>query len=81
MTYTTYKGTHPTIFVSLHIFVEAGMCSLRCCQAMTGITQYRHRDWWKGFMKYFDEMHSGAFIAIPSSMKTGMPIQKLMGGR
>jgi hypothetical protein len=33
-----------------------------------------------GFMKYAVEMSSGAMIYIPSSVKTGSGIQKLIGG-
>jgi hypothetical protein len=34
-----------------------------------------------GFMKYADEIDSGVMICIPSSVKTGPCILKLMGGR
>jgi hypothetical protein len=33
------------------------------------------------FMKHTDEMNSGAMIYIPSFMKIGSGIQKLIGGR
>jgi hypothetical protein len=36
-------------------------------------------DWWEGFMKYAVEMGSDAMIYIPSFIKTGSGIQKLMG--
>jgi hypothetical protein len=36
MTQTTQKMTHPAIIPFLHVFVEAGMCSLSCCEAMVG---------------------------------------------
>jgi hypothetical protein len=35
---------------------------------------------WKGFMKYAVEMGSGAMIYIPSLIKIGSAIQKLIGG-
>jgi hypothetical protein len=34
----------------------------------------------EGFMKYAIEMGSGAMIYIPSFIKTGSGIQKLIGG-
>jgi hypothetical protein len=39
---------------------------------------YRHTDWWEGFMKNAAEMGSGAMIHIPSFIKIGSGIQKLM---
>jgi hypothetical protein len=36
--------------------------------------------WWKGFMKYAEEMGSGAMIYIPSFIKIGSGIQTLIGG-
>jgi hypothetical protein len=35
---------------------------------------------WVGFMKYAVEMGSGAMIYIPSFIKIGSGIQKLLGG-
>jgi hypothetical protein len=37
-------------------------------------------DWWEGFMKYAFELGSGAVIYIPSFIKIGSGIRKLMGG-
>jgi hypothetical protein len=39
---------------------------------------YRRTDWWEGFIKYTVEMGSDAMIYIPSFIKTGSGIQKLM---
>jgi hypothetical protein len=39
-----------------------------------------HRDWRVGFMKYAIEVGSGAMIYIPSFIKIGSGIQKLMEG-
>jgi uncharacterized RmlC-like cupin family protein len=41
---------------------------------------YRHTDWWEGIMEYAAEMSSGAMIYIPSFIKTGSGIQKLIAG-
>jgi hypothetical protein len=41
---------------------------------------YRHTDWWEGFVKYATEMASGAMICIPSFIKIGFGIHKLIGG-
>jgi hypothetical protein len=41
---------------------------------------YRHRDRWEGFMESAVEMGSGAMIYIPSFIKIGSGIQKLLGG-
>jgi hypothetical protein len=49
------------------------------CLATTGGYKYRHTDWWEEFMKYATEMGSGALIYIPSFIKSGSAIQKLMG--
>jgi hypothetical protein len=37
-------------------------------------------DWWEGFMKFAVEMGSGAMIYIPSFIKIGPGIEKLIGG-
>jgi hypothetical protein len=42
---------------------------------------HRHTDSWEGFMKYVVEMDSGAMIYLPSFIKTGSGIQKLIGGK
>jgi hypothetical protein len=41
---------------------------------------YIDTNWREGFMKYADEMVSGAMIYIPSFIKIGSAIQKLTGG-
>jgi hypothetical protein len=48
-------------------------------QSQEGCT-YRHTDWWEGFMKYTVEVGSGAMIHIPSFIKIGSGIRKLIGG-
>jgi hypothetical protein len=48
--------------------------------AVTGGYKYGHTDCWEGFMKYAIEMVSGAMIHIPSVIKIGWVIQKLIGG-
>jgi hypothetical protein len=39
-----------------------------------------HTDRWEEFMEYAVEMGSGAMIYIPSFIKIGQRIQKLVGG-
>jgi hypothetical protein len=41
---------------------------------------YRHTDSWKIFTKYAVQMGSGVVIYVPSFIKIGSAIQKLMGG-
>jgi hypothetical protein len=41
---------------------------------------HTNRDWWEGFKKYAIEMGSSAMIFIPSFVKIGSGIQKLIGG-
>jgi hypothetical protein len=41
---------------------------------------YRHTDWWEGFMTYAIEMGSGVIVYIPSFIKIGLCIWKLIGG-
>jgi hypothetical protein len=41
---------------------------------------YRHTDWWEGFMEFAVEMGLGAMIFIPSYVKIGSGIEKLIGG-
>jgi hypothetical protein len=41
---------------------------------------HEHTDWWEGFMKHVVKMGSSAMIYIPSFIKTGSAIQKLMEG-
>jgi hypothetical protein len=45
-----------------------------------GIYEYiEHRLLWEGFMKYALEIGSGAMLYIPSFIKIGSSIQKLVG--
>jgi hypothetical protein len=48
--------------------------------ATIGRYTYRHTDLWEGFMKYAVEMSSGVMIYIPSFIKIGSDILKLIGG-
>jgi hypothetical protein len=41
---------------------------------------YRHKNSWDGFIKYTVEMGSGAMIFMPSLIKIGSAIQKLIRG-
>jgi hypothetical protein len=41
---------------------------------------HRHTDWWERFMRHAVEMGSGALMYIPSFIKIGWGIHKLMGG-
>jgi hypothetical protein len=56
-----------------------------CCRTTrlpsrcSGTTGYTHRDRWVGFMKYAVKTVSGAIIYIPSFIKNGLAIRKLMG--
>jgi hypothetical protein len=59
------------------VFFAAVTFSRSRCPA---IYTYRHTDCWEGIMKYAIEMGSGAMIYIPSFIKTGSGIQKLIGG-
>jgi hypothetical protein len=38
-----------------------------------------HTDLWQGFMKYAIEMGSGAMLYVPSFIKIGSEIEKLIG--
>jgi hypothetical protein len=51
----------------------------RCLETIRGFT-YRHTEWREGFTKYVVEMGSGAIIYIPSLIKIGSDIQKLIRG-
>jgi hypothetical protein len=51
----------------------------RCLATKRGYT-YRHTDWWEGFFNYVIEVGSGAVIHVPSFIKIGSGIQKLIGG-
>jgi branched-subunit amino acid transport protein len=62
------------------IFVAAATFLLsRCLATIRGYT-YRYTDWWERFMKYAVEMGSVAIVYIPSFIKSGSSIQKLMWG-
>jgi hypothetical protein len=69
--------THPTILLLLHVFVAAGTClpSNNKRDTHYGLTDCR-----EGFMKYAVEMGLGAMIYIPSFIKIGSGIRKLMVG-
>jgi hypothetical protein len=62
------------------VFVTAVNFSPNRCVATIGGYTYRHIDQWEGFMKYAVEMGSDAMIYIPSIIKTGSGIQKLIKG-
>jgi hypothetical protein len=47
---------------------------------MIGGYTYRHMDSWEGFMNYIVEIGSGSMIYIPSFIKIGSTIQKLVRG-
>jgi hypothetical protein len=49
----------------------------RCLATIGGYT-YRHTDWWEGWEAV--EMGSGTVIYVPSFIKTGSGIHKLIGG-
>jgi hypothetical protein len=60
------------------VFVAAvTFLSNRCLVTYT----YKHTGSMEGFMKYAVQMGSGAMIYIPSFIKTGLGIQRLIGGR
>jgi hypothetical protein len=60
------------VFVAAVTFLPS-----RCLSTYT----YRHTDWWEAFMKYAVKKGLGNMIYIPSLMKIGSSIQKLMGGK
>jgi hypothetical protein len=62
------------------VFATTVTFSLSCCLAMIRGYTYRHTDWWEGFFNYAVEMGSGAVIYLPSCIKIGSGIQKLIGG-
>jgi hypothetical protein len=41
---------------------------------------YGHTDRWEVFMKYADEMDSGAMIYMPNLIKIGSGVQKFIWG-
>jgi hypothetical protein len=76
---TAWKTTPQTILIFFHVFVAAGKFLPSSCLATTEAYTYRHTDWREGFMKYAIEMGSGVMIYIPSFIKIGSRIQKLIG--
>jgi hypothetical protein len=60
-----------------HVFVAAVTFLPSHCLATIWDT-YIHTDWWKGFMEYAVVMDWGAMLCIPSSVKIGFGIQKLV---
>jgi hypothetical protein len=65
----------PTNFLLLRVFVSTEPLPNNDTRGYT----YRHTDLWEGFVKYAIEMGSGATIYIPSFIKIGAGIQKLIG--
>jgi hypothetical protein len=51
----------------------------RCLATIRGYTN-RHTEYWEGFMNHDVEMGSGAMIYIPSFLKIGSGIKKLIRG-
>jgi hypothetical protein len=73
----THRHMHPTTLLLLRVFVAPGTClPSRYPVKKGGI----HTDWWEIFMKCAVEMGSGAMIYIPSFIKIGSGIQKLIRG-
>jgi hypothetical protein len=67
-------------FIVACVFVTAVTCLTSHCLATIGGYTYRHTDWREGFIKYAVEMGSGAAICMPSFIKIGSAVQKLIGG-
>jgi hypothetical protein len=62
--------------IVIYVFIAAlTFLPSRCLATHT----YRCIDWWEGFRKYAVEMGSGAMIYVPSFIKPGSGIQKLVG--
>jgi hypothetical protein len=61
------------VFVATVMFLRS-----RCLEKVKGYS-YRHIDRWEGFAKYAVEMGPGAMIYIPSFVKIGSGIRKMMG--
>jgi hypothetical protein len=88
----THRHTNQTILLLLRAFFAAGIYLLSRCLARKGgihFTEplpssgrgiYIQTDWWKGFVKYVVEMGSSTMIYMPSFIKTGSGIQKLISG-
>jgi hypothetical protein len=64
-------------------FFSLCMC-IRCCSNVFTVplpsNTHTNTEWWEEFMKYAFEMASGAIIYIPSFIKIGSSIGKLMEG-
>jgi hypothetical protein len=71
--------THPTILLLLHVFIAAVMFLPSGSLAAT-VDTHIDTDRWDGFMKYATEMGLGAMIYVPSFIKIGSGIQKLIRG-
>jgi hypothetical protein len=70
---------HPTILM-LRVFIGAGTyLRSRCLVTIRGYT-YRQRDWWERFMNYAVEIGLVVMMYIPSFIKIGSAIQKLIRG-
>jgi hypothetical protein len=89
----THRHTRPTILILLRVLVAAGTCLSTRCLVIKGRIYFTeplprndrrntHTDteWWEGFLKYTAEMGSGVMIYIPSFIKIGPGIQKLLCG-
>jgi hypothetical protein len=63
-----------------YVLVAAVTFLLSRCLATIGRYTYRHIDWWEGFMKYVDEIDSGAILYMPSFIKIGSGVQKFILG-
>jgi hypothetical protein len=72
--------TAVTLLPSRCLAMIGGFVPSRCLATIEGYT-YRHTDWWEGFFNQAVEMGSGAVIYVPSFIKIGSGIQKLIGGR
>jgi hypothetical protein len=73
-----YRGnvsTKPLSSNDRGIFTEPS----RYLATIVGYT-YRHTDWWEGFFNKAVEMSSGAVTYVPSFIKIGSGVQKLIGG-
>jgi hypothetical protein len=74
------------VFVAAIMFLPRGWLATirkylpsRCLATIEGYT-YKHTDRWEGFINEAVEMGSGALMYVPSFIKIGSGIQKLIGG-
>jgi hypothetical protein len=67
-----------TILLSRCLATIRGVLPSRCLATFGGYI-YRNTDWWEGFFNSAIEMGSGAVIYLPSFIKIGSGIQKLIG--